>query len=164
MNSLNLEKILKMSDRAAAFIELISLYFYGGDEMRQYIVSNWDFGVSWELPNQARLTCKNNERWSCQQRIEASLAYSAIAVNYVADVREELIALAVIYQSCIFSSLEPDNIFKKVAKVSVPSISAMLINFIDRKEEDKSLAAFFLSAERNDEGEIEIRPTWNVKR
>jgi len=157
---MTIEKILEMADRAAAFIELIRLYFDGPDEARKEIVKNWDFSVNWDLPNQTRLACQNGERWSCQERIEASLAYFAIAANLVGDYREELIALALIYQSCVIAGLDPYRIFEKIAKICEPDVRAMLMNFSARNEDDKSLAAFFLSAQINKDGEMEIRPTW----
>jgi len=153
---MKLEAVLVLSDRAAAYIELVSLYFNGTDCTREHIIDKWDFGVGWSVPNQARLACRRRERWSCLQRIEASLAYSAIAAKHSIDFREELIALAVIYQSCIYAELDPKEVFGKIAKVSPPSVKSFILDFLLRKEEDKTLAAFFLLAKQNNDGEIEI--------
>ena len=157
---MSIETIIKMADRSEAFIELVQVYFEGGDELREYIVQNWDFGVNWAIPDQTRLACQKNQRWPCQVRIEASLAYSAVAANQVSKYREELIALAVIYQSCIAATLDPRRVFEKVAEVSPPKVKEMLAQFLARNEEDKSLSAFLLSTRINNDGETEIILPW----
>jgi hypothetical protein len=159
---MELEEIINSLDRAAAFIDLTRLYLNGTDELRQLISDRWDFGVTWDLPDQTRLACSKGERWSCRERIEASLTYSAIAVNQIINEREEIIALAVIYQSCLAAFVNPRNIFLTVAKVSTSHVRARLLEFLDRDENDKSLKAFFLSATKNIDGEIEIKPSWLI--
>lgn len=159
---MHLETVLKMPDRAEAFIELVRLLFYGDDAERDSIVKNWNFGVDWVYPNQTRLACNKKERWSSQTKIEASLAYFLLETKHESDYRENLIALAVIYQSCIAADLDARIIFEKIAKYATPRVKDMFANFLMRKEEDKSLAAFMLMAEKNEDGEIEIRFEWNM--
>lgn len=153
---MKIEEILNLVDRSEAYIELARLYIVGADDIRVYIVKEWDFGVDWKLPNQARLACKYNEKWTCQERIEASLLYSVIAANSISDYREELIAMAVIYHSCVVAALNPYDIFRKIAEISDLKSREFFLGFLDRSEENKSLAAFFLKAKNNNDGEIEI--------
>lgn len=160
---MDLKPIISMPDRREAYYLLVDEFLRGSEELRSYIVAKWDFGVSWEYPDQARLACTKGEPRTCEERIVASLAYDAIAANHPVDLRDTLVAFAVIYNSCIAANVNPNDVFRRVASVSGSTVGREMIKFLDRREEDKNLAAFMLVARKNEEGELEIMPNWSTR-
>jgi hypothetical protein len=155
-----LQAIVKNEDRVAAFVDLVCLYIDGNDELRKGIREDWFPKNLWELPNIFRLACSKNEYGSSLKRINAQLVYFSFQEFSKDNYREDLIAAAVIYQSCILIGLNPDAIFEKVASISTPMAKDFLIDFINRNEQDKSLSAFYLTVKENSDGEFEIKPSW----
>jgi hypothetical protein len=84
--------------------------------------------------------------------------YYAISANQELGIREKLVALAVIYHSCIFAGLDPIREFKMAAVIAPAGVCKMLQDFIERRQEDKSAEAFMLAVSKNRDGEMEIRP------
>jgi hypothetical protein len=152
-----LESILKKPDRTEALLDLTKLYRSADSKHRAYIANNWDFGVVWKATNPMRLACSMHEKMSCEERIFSSLIYMALENQVNLNNRENYIGIAIIYNSCILANLDPDEIFREVAAISGPSFSRILTDFVDRIESDKNLAAFMLAAERDGNGEYEIR-------
>jgi hypothetical protein len=157
-----LEEILKLADRQDAYQHLAALFLQGPDEARDLIQAKWDFGLKWVYPNMQRLGCRKNERYSCDERILASLAYDAIANPKKEDFREKLLAWAHIYQSCLAAGIVPEELFRQAASVSSPDVAKMMMDFINRREEHKSMKAFDLITRTNSDGEIEIKPSWHI--
>lgn len=155
-----LEEITKLTDREEAYYLLVKLFKQGPDEFRELIRECWDFGVEWIYPNVKRLACRINERYSPIDKIQASLVYDSIEDLRQEDPKDKLVALSVIYHSCIAAGIDPQAQFEEVALISSPKIALMLRDFIKRKDEDKSMEAFLLAAEKNSDGEIEIFPSW----
>jgi hypothetical protein len=151
-----IKPIVELPDREDAYYRLVSLYVEGPEQLREEIRSKWDFGVDWTYPDQTRLACSKNEKRSIQERIMASLVYDAIEDLRQEGYREKLVALAVIYQSCIAAGLDPEEEFEKVASISSPRTALFLKEFIERDPEDKSMKAFMLTRKINSDGEIEI--------
>jgi hypothetical protein len=157
--NITLEEVLSMADRRRAYFEVVNLFMQGSDEIRKKIVDGWNFGVVWQYPDQARLACRKGEIRSSEERITASLAYDAIATKENVDFRDTLVAWAVIYNSCLVAQLDPEQIFRRVAAVAEPKVKIRMEQFVERKDDDKSLSAFLLIAKTNIDGEIEIRPS-----
>jgi hypothetical protein len=157
---MTLDEILGNPNRKEAYYQLVDLFQTGSADIRRQIVANWDFGLEWEYPEQHRLACSIGEQLSCRRRIEASLLYHVISANQALGGRERLVALAVIYHSCIFAGLDPIREFKVAAAIAPAGIHRMLEDFLERRDEDKSAEAFFLLVRKNRDGEIEIRPNW----
>ena len=148
-------KIIDASDREGAYMQLANLYINGNEGIREFIYNNWDFGVFWILPNQRQLACNKNQRWSSIERIEASLCYTVLNATEE-NLREELIGLALIYNSCLVANLDPTKIFNKIAMIANLESKKVVLNFLDRTDIDKSLIAFHLKSEINADNEIEI--------
>lgn len=155
-----LEEIIALPNREDAYYQLVSLFFDGPEEIREKIRHGWDFGVEWVYPNIRRLACCHNEKRLSSERIFASLAYDAIEDLQQEDPNEKLVAIAVIYHSCIAAGLDPEEVFKKVASISSQRMASFFLDFINRIPEDKSKEAFMLSSIKNTEGETEIFPSW----
>ncbi len=155
-----IDEIIKLTDREDAYFQLVMLFLQGPDQVREQIRLRWDFGVEWIYPNQRRLACSKNEKRSSQERIMASLVYDAIEDLQQEDPKEKLIALTVIYHSCIAAGLDPEKEFERVASISTTKTANFLMDFIKRNPEDKSLDAFMIVSEQNSEGETEIFPSW----
>lgn len=154
---MTIDEILNNPDRGQAYLQLVKLFVEGTDETRNFIVNNWDFRVNWKFPEQTRLACSVGENKTSKERIQASLAYYAIAANRNSDMRDNLIAFAVLYHSCIAAGLDPASEFLEIAILARADLGKALKEFIQRTPEDKSPQAFKLVIKRNLDGEIEIR-------
>ena len=157
-----LEEILKLADRQDAYQRLVALFLQGPEETRDLIRAKWDFGLKWVLPNIQRLACRKNERYSCDERIIASLVYDAIENLKQVDLREQLLEWAHVYQSCLAAGIVPEELFRRAASVSSPSMARMMMDFINRPEDRKSMKAFDLISRTNSDGETEIKPSWHI--
>ena len=156
-----LEGTLKLADRQDAYQSLVALFLKGPEEARDLIRAKWDFGLKWVLPNIQRLACRKNERYSCDERVLASLVYDAIKNLKKEDLREKLVKWAHVYHSCLAAGIVPEELFRQAASVSSPSMAQMMLEFINRPEEAKSMKAFELVSRTNSDGEIEIKPSWH---
>lgn len=157
-----LEQILKLDDRQDAYQRLVALFLQGPEEARDSIRAKWDFGMKWILPNIQRLACQKNERYSCEERILAALVYDAIENPKKVDFRDQLVLWAHVYQSCLAARIVPEELFRRAASVSSPGMGQMMMDFVNRPEEAKSMKAFDLISRTNSDGEIEIKPSWHI--
>jgi hypothetical protein len=161
-NNLNLkiEDIIKLSDREEAYYQLVGIFIKGPEQVREQIRNDWDYGVDWIYPNQRRLSCSKNEKRSSKERIIASLVYDAIENFRQEDFKDKLVAISVIYHSCIEAGFNPKDEFEFVASIASEKVARFLRDFLLRKKEDKSLEAFMLTTVKNLDGETEIFPSW----
>lgn len=157
---MELSDIITMPNRKNAFIALSKYYLNTRKDERQEIQSKWDFDVEWIYPDQFRLACQAGEQHSSLDRIEASLVYYSLESSDQ-NKRENLIAFCVIYNSCLFAGLNPEDIFNRVGKASGIEIESIFQSFLKRNAEDKSLDAFLLTSVKNKNGEIEIKTNWS---
>ena len=155
-----LDNILTLSNREDAYYQLVSLFVQGTDDVRAQIRNGWDFGVAWIYPNPRRLACSIGEKHSCLERARALLVYDALNDLRQGDLRDELVALAVIYHACLSANINPIELFNEVASVSSAKTAKFLQDFVRRDEADKSLSAFMLIRNKNADGEIEVFPSW----
>lgn len=154
----SLDDLFTISDRTAAYMGLAKRYIHGSDDDRCWIVAGWDFGVDWAYPNWQRLACKTGEAYEPEEKIRAFLVSQAItAAKPTVDVRDDLVGLAIIYQSAVAAGLDANKEFGYIASISPPPVRALLEDFAKRADADKSLAAFRLASILNGDGEIEIR-------
>jgi hypothetical protein len=145
-----LDNILINPDRKAAYIDITHEYMNNGDLFRSTVNQLWDFGVTWVFPDGKRLASTVGETSLPEQRIQASLLYYSLDAQNSKDIRDDILGIANIYHSCIAAGLNPDLIFRSVANVSLPSVSRLLINFIERPDKQKCMEAFALAI--NDDG------------
>ena len=108
-----------------------------------------------------RLACRKNERYSCNERLLAILVYDAIENLKKEEFREKLVGWAHVYQSCLAAGIVPEELFRRAASVSSPRMAQMMMDFINRPEEDKSMKAFELISRTNSDGETKIKPSWH---
>ena len=160
MSIILLKDILTMEDRKEAYMLISRYYMSTSNNERQNIRSKWDFDLKWSYPDQSRLACCIGEYHSTKERIEASLVYYSIEDNKQ-NQRETFVGLALIYHSCLFSDLDPDELFEQVAKVSSERFASVLRQFLLRDPNDKSMEAFLLKSQKNVDGEWEIQPSWS---
>jgi hypothetical protein len=156
-----LEEILKLADGQDAYQRLVALFLQGPEEARGLIRAKWDFGFNWVSPNMQRLACRKNERYSCDERQLAALVYDAIENGKNEEFREKLVGWANVYLCCLAVRIVPEELFRRAASVSSPSMAQMMTDFINRPEEAKSMKAFELVSRTNSDGEIEIKPSWH---
>ena len=153
----DIKEILETGDRYKAYMSLVDLYMKGTPQLRAYVNQQWDFDVKWVYPNQKRLACAKGEIFSREERLRASLAYDAISAKYESDLRENLIAYAVIYNSCLCAGIEPNIIFTQVANIAPNAVADSLRRFLARPSQGKDMAAFMLKATKNADDEMEIQ-------
>jgi hypothetical protein len=156
-----LEELLKLTDRQDAFQRLVALFLQGPEEARELIRTKWDFGFKWVYPNMQRLACRKNERYSCDERLFATLVYDAIENGKNEEFREKLVGWANVYHCCLAAGIVPGELFRRAASVSSPTMAQMMVDFINRPEEARSMKAFELVSRTNSDGEIEIKPSWH---
>ena len=138
-----------------------SLFSCMDQEARDLIRAKWDFRFKWVYPNMQRLGCRKYERYSCDERLLAALVYDAIENGKNEEVREKLVGWANVYHCCLAVGIVPEELFRRAASVSSPSMAQMMIDFINRPEEAKSMKAFEFVSRTNSDGEIEIKPSWH---
>lgn len=153
---LRIDEIVRSQNREEAYYQLVDLFMNASAEVRDRIRQCWDFGVIWNYPSCATLACSKKQTHSCEERIRAALAYYVIEDLRQEDIRDQLVALAMIYNSCHIVNIDPKRIFEEMALVSTPKVATFLREFIARRPEDKSLDAFMLTKRVNADGEIEI--------
>lgn len=76
--------------------------------------------------------------------------------------REVLVCWAHVYHSCLAAGIVPEELFRRAASVSAPGVARMMMDFINRPEEHKSMKAFDLVSRTNSDGETEIKPSWHI--
>ena len=157
-----LEAILKLTDGRDAFQRLVALFLQGPAEARDFIRTKWDFGFKWVYPNMQRLACQQNERYSCHQRALAALIYDSIENLKHEELREKLVGWANVYHCCLAAGIVPEELFRRAASVSSISMAEMMLGFINRPQEGKSMTAFELISRTNSDGETEIKPAWHI--
>ncbi len=159
---MDLETIIKMTDRREAYMELAKLYLESDVETKNSIAQNWPYDVQWEFPDPRRLACQTGEKWSSQERAEAIAVRYGIMAKYIADLweldfRDVLVVLGVEYNGMVLAQLKPEEIFWKVLPDFPPNIQEILYGFFSRKGEDKSLQAWNLTVIKNKHGEQELQ-------
>ena len=153
--------ILELEDRGDAYFRLVRLFLDGKKSCRNEVRSSWDFGVEWEYPNPHRLTCSIGEPLSCETRIEASLAYYAIAGdNSTGDFREVICGMAMKYHACLISGIDAEKMFSRIASFAVGSVKAEMERFPKRPDDKKSMDAFNISMIINNDREFELDLKW----
>jgi hypothetical protein len=156
---MDLVAILKMPDRLLAYYELVNAYLVGPERVRRDIIAGWDFGVEWRYPDPYRIARSKTDSALPKERALASLIYYAIASALpMADIRDMLVGLAVVYNSGRLAGLDIDQIFEDAAAVSPEGVRTELLRFVRRSNHDKSLEAFRLSVKLTADGEKEIVP------
>ena len=156
-NSFVLDEILKNPDRRKAYLDLAQEYMSRDQSFRDMVTQGWNFNVPWEFPNRRRLASTKGEIDSPEIRIRAVLLFFSIAEKgWLRDVRDILVGLAFCYHSCLAAGIDPDKMFRAVAEVSTPKIREILIGFIERSEDNKSMKAFKLVRTDGEDGEIII--------
>lgn len=157
---MSIDEILMMQDRGEAYLALMHLFVFGSDAERDAIVRGWDFDLAWDYPDGHKLASTTPEqKGSPRDRIVAALARLAIT-KHSKDDRDDILALAIMYWSAMFAELDPNELFTLVASVGPPQSERLLMSFIERKPEDKSMKAFLLVKTEDRPGDIDIRVKW----
>jgi hypothetical protein len=155
------EEIFKLADREDAYQRLVTLFLQAPEDARDLIRAKWDFRSELVLPNIQRLACRKNERYSCEERILAILIYDAIENLRKEDPRDKLLGFANVYHCCLAAGIVPKELFGRAASVSSPKVAQLMMDFVNRLEEAKSMKAFTLISRTNSDGETEIKPSWH---
>lgn len=151
-------RLLTLTDRLAASVEFLRFFETATATERDELSRGWPFDVSWPYPSPWRLSCRQGERWSPEDRILTTLVLAGL--NHPRDAREAQILFCVVYNSCLLASLSPEELFKRAAALLPKKAATDLLSFLSRDPEDRSLDSFLLEAVTNEFGERELRPTW----
>lgn len=128
-----INSILAIESPRVAYKKLIKLYLNSDVATRNSIRAGWDFNREWSFPDMSNLcTLDENAEALCIYIIDESLAKQ----------RESLIGLCAIYNSLTLLGHNPDIFFKEMAQKAGEPGRKMLIDFVNRDAEDKTLEAF----------------------
>ena len=155
-----LDPIIKNPDRKQALIDLAHEYMNRDQSFREMVTRNWDFNVPWIFPDVCRLASTKNEAYSPETRIRIILISSSITENHSYDPRDKLNGLAVVYHSCLAANIDPEKMFRSVASISTPKARKLLLNIIERPDDERSMKAFSIVRTDSDDGEIVIRVSY----
>ena len=155
-----LEPIIKNPDRKQALIDLAHEYMNRDQAFREMVTRDWDFGVPWIFPDVCRLASTKNEVDSPENRIRVFLVSFSITENDSYDIRDDLVGLAVVYHSCLAANIDPEKMFRSVADISTPKARKLLLNIIERSDNERSMKAFSIVRTDNEDGEIVIRVSY----
>ena len=89
---------------------------------------------------------------SWDDQLKRGLAQWCIMDGGSPDFRDDLRGLAKHYHSLLVSGSDPDTLFRDVASRCEPRVAKLILGFIDRRPEDKSMEAFHLHVEQTPEG------------
>ena len=159
-NSIILDAIVKNPDRHRAYLDLAHEYMTRDQSFRDMVTQGWDFNVEWKFLNGCRRASKNNDAGSPEISIRTGLLYYSIAEKNSRDVRDDLMGIAICYHSCLAAGIDPNEMFRSVAEVSTPKVRKLLIDFIERPDEKKSMKAFRLVRIDDENGDIVIKADW----
>ena len=126
-------------------------YWNNDESFRKIVRDGWNFGVRWQCPKIIAPPQCNRTEEEQERIIRANLLYFSISASDVLDASDALIDIAVIYHECLSIGFSPSNLFALVAQRSIPGVRKILIDFINRPDEDKSMEVFCLqkSTEEN---------------
>jgi hypothetical protein len=158
MNPEWLESLLIMPDRTSASVAFSRAYVGASLEQKLALRAGWPFGRQWEYPTPSRLACAEGEDTSSYERIVTVLVL--LSLETTEDVREHLVAYAVVWHSCLAAGLDPHTTFVAISHSLLDPTASQLRAFAERAPADQSMEAFGLTSRRTARGEIEINVTW----
>jgi hypothetical protein len=97
-------------------------------------------------PDPFRLTCANERPGTCGERIRVKLIDAALSLPFERDYRDSLMALAVIYASCVLARLHPDTEFAEAARLVGSPGAEFLTRFASSVSGDNVMERFRLAA------------------
>jgi hypothetical protein len=97
-------------------------------------------------PDPFRLTCAKDGPGTCAERIRVKLIDAALTLPFERDPRDSLMALAVIYASCVLARLHPDTEFAEVARLVGSPGADFLTKFASSLSDDNVMERFRLAA------------------
>ena len=141
-----IQTILDEPDRTKAYHNLAEAYMTSDVDFRLTVSKYWNFDAKWGF----------DRKRPPLPKIRSSLIWYSIAVKDSQDIRDDLRGIAANYHLCSANGLDPDEVFRFVANVSLPFIAQLLIDFINRPLDSKSMDAFGLTQTVLEDGTIEI--------
>jgi len=141
-----IQTILDESDRTKAYHDLADAYMASDADFRLTVSQYWSFDAKWGF----------DKKRPPLQRIRASLIWYSIAVKDSRDNRDDLMGIAANYHKCVANGFDPNKVFRSVAEVSLPFIAQLLIDFINRPPDSRSMVAFGLTQTVLEDGTIDI--------
>jgi hypothetical protein len=155
-----LDDIIKNPDRKKAYFDLVHEYMFQEQSFRDIVTQLWDFNVPWIFPNGCRLASTIGEVESPETRIRAGLLYYSIGENDNRDIRDDIIGVAISYHSCLAANIDPEVIFQSVIDISTPKVRKLLIDFLQRPDNRKSMKVFSLIKTVTNDGILEIKVSY----
>jgi hypothetical protein len=145
----SLAMIEKASDRKKAFFDLGVLYGQANAEQRRRLRAAWPMKRQWSIPLSRTLLI--TDPYSSQQRVRARLMLFSLQGSQ-SDVREELIEMSALYHCAARIGLDPQQLFKEIARLSGEEMARHLRDFCHRWPEDRDIKAFGFHEEHTPDG------------
>jgi len=130
---------LEDARRDGGFLRLAALYRKGTPAQRDLVRSAWTPRHGWKLPSLTDFPLRNPLPHA--RRLAAHLLFDSIE-NLRMDARDTLVGLCAVYHVALKMGLNPRALFEDAASVSTPEFAKLLADFLRRKPEDMTLAAF----------------------
>lgn len=130
---------LEDARREGGFLRLAALYRKGTPAQRELVRSAWTPRHGWKLPSLTDFPLKNPLPHA--QRLATHLLFASIE-NLRMDWRDTLIGICAVYHIALKVGLDPKALFDDAASISAPEFAKLLADFLRRKPEDMTLAAF----------------------
>jgi hypothetical protein len=149
--------LLDTRTRPESALELASAFLAAPEQERRAIRAAWDPEARWALPNPWRLSCPSEPVGSPLERVAASLVFLALAMP-AQDGRDAIVSMAILYNSAELAGIDAAALFERVAAAFPGAEGDAIRAFAARRPQDRSMAAFLLTAVEQEDGGFEIRP------
>jgi hypothetical protein len=136
----------------ATVTDLCSEYRAGRPVARSFIRSRIDFEHAWTLLTFSKRAAVLAARKGERNLIRDSLIAHAIEDLAAGDVRDNLVALGLIFHCARAIHPEPVSVFHEVAQLAGPAIAQVLMDFVCRPDLDQILSGMGWQEERTEQG------------
>lgn len=119
--------------------QLTKEYFDATDDKREQIRNSFDEKTSWELLLKSEELAVQAVRQNDYDLVKKGLILQSIE-NSRTDYRDNLVRVSLLYNSARKLNQDPDNLFREIASISDTEIKELLLDFVKRKEKDKSIS------------------------
>jgi hypothetical protein len=120
--------------------QLCETYIQASAEQRAFLRFKITADQGWVLNLYSRRMAVFGLRTGSEETIRNGLVAHAIENLAAGDVRDNIVALTLLFHAANRCSLDPFRLFSEIAEISGPAISALLKDYLKRDPQDRTLA------------------------